>query len=213
MIEFHHKQRILVLAPHTDDAELGMGGTIAKLIEHGKDVYCVAFSACEQSVFPEFPADILITETKIASAKLGVKPENLRLYNYPVRTFGIHRQDILNDMIRLRHEIKPDLVFIPSLTDVHQDHRVISDEGVRAFKFASILCYELPWNNLTFTNSCFSILEPSHVDTKVEAVLQYKSQAHRAYTSADYIRSLARTRGVQINQEFAECFEIIRMTF
>ena len=53
--------KILLLSPHTDDGELGCGGTVAKLIEQGKEVFYVAFSACEQSVLPQFPKDILIT--------------------------------------------------------------------------------------------------------------------------------------------------------
>ncbi len=44
------KQKILVLAPHTDDGELGCGGTIVRLIDEGQDVYYVAFSICEESV-------------------------------------------------------------------------------------------------------------------------------------------------------------------
>ncbi len=213
MINNNKKEIVLVLAPHTDDAEFGMGGTIAKLVELGNEVHCVAFSACEQSVLPNFPADVLITETKKASRILGILPDRLTLFQYEVRSFGLQRQSILNDLIKLREEIKPDIVFIPSLGDIHQDHRVISEEGVRAFKFSTLLCYELPWNNLTFTNSCFCYLDERHVELKVEAVLEYQSQAHRAYASPDFIWSLAKTRGVQINQQFAECFEVVRLTF
>ena len=53
--------KVLVLAPHTDDAEFGCGGTIAKLVSEGSEVHIAAFSACEQSVRPEFPKDILIS--------------------------------------------------------------------------------------------------------------------------------------------------------
>ena len=52
----------LVLAPHTDDGEFGCGGTIARMIEENITVYYAAFSACQQSVLPMFPKDILITE-------------------------------------------------------------------------------------------------------------------------------------------------------
>lgn len=205
--------RILILAPHTDDAEFGMGGTISKFVKEGHEVHCAAFSACRQSVRPEFPEDILITEVRKASAILGVKEHNLHLFEYDVRTFSAHRQQILDDIISLRETLKPDLIFIPSLNDVHQDHKVIAEEGVRAFKQFSLLCYELPWNNIIFTNTCYSILEKDHVEMKVKAVEQYRSQAHRAYAAPDYIRSLARTRGIQIGRDFAECFEIVRYTF
>ena len=87
-IEF---KRALVLAPHTDDGEFGCGGSIHKLLEAGCEVYYAAFSACEQSVLPQFPKDILITEVKAATKKLGIKGENLFLFNYEVRTFNFHR--------------------------------------------------------------------------------------------------------------------------
>ena len=104
------------------------------LIEEGNDVYYAAFSACQQSVLKDFPSDILITEVKAATLVLGIKKENLILFDYDVRTFNYRRQDILDDLIKLRTEINPDIVFIPALTDIHQDHKTIAEEGLRAFK-------------------------------------------------------------------------------
>jgi LmbE family N-acetylglucosaminyl deacetylase len=207
---FNKKRKVLVLAPHTDDEEFGCGGTIAKLIAEGHDVYYAAFSACQQSVLPQFPSDILITEVKEATKILGVKPENLILFDYDVRTFGYHRQDILDDLIKLRSEIDPDLVFIPTLTDVHQDHHTIAEEGMRAFKFKSIMSYELPWNNFSFSTSSFIHLDEKYIKTKVDALKAYQSQAHRPYSDEDFIRSVARTRGVQIGTKYAEAFEVVR---
>ena len=207
---FGKKKRVLVLAPHTDDGEFGCGGTIAKLIEEGHDVYYAAFSACQQSVLPQFPSDILITEVKAATKVLGIKPENLILFDYDVRTFGYHRQEILDDLIKLRSELKPDIIFMPERNDVHQDHKTIAEEGLRAFKFSSILSYELPWNNLTFTTSSFIHLSESQIQTKIDALQEYKSQEHRPYSDEDFLRSLARIRGVQIGTHYAEAFDIVR---
>ncbi len=204
------KQTILVLAPHTDDGELGCGGSISKFIEQGHDVYYAAFSACEISVPSHLPSDILIKEVKNATKVLGIKPENLFLYNYEVRTFSYHRQLILQDMIDLKNKINPDLVMVPSLTDLHQDHGTISQEALRAFKTTSILSYELPWNNISFNTTCFILLEDSHVVKKVEALGQYESQKHRPYANEEFIRGLARTRGVQISERYAEVFEVVR---
>lgn len=200
----------MVLAPHTDDGEFGCGGTIAKLIAEGHDVYYAAFSACQQSVLPQFPSDILITEVKEATKILGVKPENLILFDYDVRTFGYHRQEILDDLIKLRAEIQPDLIFMPALNDVHQDHHTIAEEGMRAFKFNSIMSYELPWNNFSFSTSSFVHLDETYIQIKVNALQAYQSQAHRPYSDEDFIRSVARTRGVQIGTRYAEAFEMVR---
>ena len=91
---------ILVLAPHTDDGELGLGRTISKLIELGKKVTYVAFSTAQQSVPEGFPKDILKTEVKKATAQLGISPENLIIYNYEVRKLGYVRQEIFTKIIQ-----------------------------------------------------------------------------------------------------------------
>ena len=75
-------KNILVLAPHTDDGEFGCGGTIAKFIKEGKNVYYVAFSTAEESVPKNLPKDILKVEVKKATKSLGIPEENLIIYNY-----------------------------------------------------------------------------------------------------------------------------------
>jgi LmbE family N-acetylglucosaminyl deacetylase len=203
-------QKILILAPHTDDGEFGCGASIHKWIQQGKTVYYATFSACKQSVLPEFSEDVLITEVKAATKILGIVPENLLLFDYEVRTFNYHRQEILDDLIQLREKIKPDLVVMPSLNDIHQDHKTIAEEGLRAFKFFSILSYEMPWNNLVFNTTCFNTLQEADVDKKIEALKEYKSQSHRPYSNPTFIKGLALSRGIQVNAPFAEVFEVVR---
>jgi len=202
---------VLVLAPHTDDGELGLGGTIHKLISMGKEVYYAAFSTAEQSVPEGFPKDILKHEVKKATARLGIKPENLFIYNYEVRKLNYVRQEILEEMIKVRNRVCFDLVFLPSNHDIHQDHAVIAQEGVRAFKNTTILGYELIWNNLSFNTQCFVRLSKENIDAKVSALQEYKSQGKRNYLSSDFIFSLAKTRGVQVGCEYAESFEVVRL--
>lgn len=204
------KNRILVLAPHTDDGEFGCGGTIAKLIADKAEVFYAAFSVCELSIPSHLPKDILETEVKNATGVLGIKSENLKIFRYGVRTFESYRQQILDDLVCLRNEIEPDLVLMPSPHDIHQDHYTIGLEGVRAFKQISILGYELPWNNLTFNTQSFVFLKEEHLNKKVEALKCYQSQSNRIYANESFIRSLAITRGTQIGVKFAEAFEVIR---
>ncbi len=84
-------EKTLLLAPHNDDLEFG-GGSVAILIDTGNEVFCVAFSACRQSVRKYFTEEILITKIKEVSVILGIKAENLVLFDYDVRTFNYHRQ-------------------------------------------------------------------------------------------------------------------------
>ena len=207
---FNKLQRIFVLAPHTDDGEFGCGGTMAKFIEEGKEVFYIAFSIAEKSVPPGMPRDVLRKEVKQATTLLGIKPGNLVVFNYEVREFPSHRQEILDDMITLDKKIKPDLVFIPSPNDTHQDHQVIANEGFRAFKKVAMLGYEIPWNNLTFNTNCFVFIQERHLEKKIQALKCYISQLGRNYVTEGFIRSLAETRGVQIGTRYAEVFEVIR---
>lgn len=204
-------KEVLVLAPHTDDGELGLGGTISKLVDEGANVTYIAFSTAEESVPKGFPKDILKTEVRNATFILGVKPENLIIYNYQVRKLNYARQEILEDLIKIRRNHHFDLVFIPSPHDIHQDHTTIAQEGIRAFKNNTILGYELIWNNLTFNTQCFVELEEKNIKKKIQALKEYHSQGQRSYLSDDFICSLARTRGVQIGCEYAEAFEVIRL--
>ncbi|WP_456469185.1 PIG-L deacetylase family protein [Archaeoglobus sp.] len=203
-------KRILILSPHTDDGELGCGGSIARLVEEGFEVFYVALSACEKSVPDGYPPDILKREVKKATELLGIDESNLLLYDFEVREFPRLRQKILDTLIEIREDVKPDWVFTPSSFDTHQDHRVTREETLRAFKKFTILGYEQPWNNITFNTTCFIRLEERHVNKKIESLKCYESQKDKAYLGEEFIRSLARTRGVQINSEYAEAFEVIR---
>jgi LmbE family N-acetylglucosaminyl deacetylase len=207
------KKRILVLAPHTDDGELGCGGTIARMVERGATVFYAAFSTADESVPPRFPRNQLEIEVREATGILGIPPENLLVFKYEVRKLNYVRQEILEELIRLRPVLRPDLVFLPGSRDIHQDHLTIHLEGIRAFKQCSMLGYELIWNNLSFRTDCFVEISEAHLSLKIKALSAYKTQQGRNYMSPDFIRSLAVVRGVQIGAPFAEAFEAVRILF
>jgi LmbE family N-acetylglucosaminyl deacetylase len=206
-----NKKNVLVLAPHTDDGELGLGGTITKLLEVGAVVTYAAFSTAQESIPDGFDKDILKTEVIAATSRLGIAQKNLHLYDYRVRRLNYSRQEILEDLVRLKRDNVFDLIFVPTLNDLHQDHATVSIEGIRAFKNCTILGYELLWNNLSFNTQCFVVLEERHVEQKIAALAEYKSQSHRDYISSQFIKSWAKTRGVQIGAQWAEAFEVIRL--
>lgn len=201
---------VLVLAPHTDDGELGCGGTIARFIEEGKLIYYAAFSTAADSVPDGFPPNILEKEVRSATHTLGIPEEHLFLFDYQVRKLEYQRQDVLEDMIKLKEKIDPEIVFLPCANDLHQDHITVYNEGLRAFKHCTVLGYELPWNNITFHTRHFVFLEKRHLAKKFEALRCYCSQKNRHYVNEDFIYGLARTRGVQLGTQFAEAFDVIR---
>jgi LmbE family N-acetylglucosaminyl deacetylase len=204
-------KRVLVLAPHTDDGEFGCGGTMARLVDAGVEVRYVAFSIATRSLPEGFPPDTLAREVREATAELGIADENLTLHDFDVRTFPEHRQDILELLVGMWDAWRPDAVFQPSLHDIHQDHRTIADEGLRAFKRTTILGYEIPWNNYDFAYQCYFALDRGHVERKAAALAKYASQQHRRYADPEYIWNVARTHGINVNREYAEVFQVYRV--
>jgi len=206
-------QNVLILSPHTDDAELGCGGVIARLLEQGADVHVAAFSQAEDSLPADSPRDLLKREFFQSMSVLRVPQRNCRVFSYPVRIFPEFRQEVLEDLLKLKREIRPELVLLPSGSDIHQDHQVVHQEGLRAFKEVSLLGYELPWNNCAFAAQAFVTLEERHVCQKWQALQAYESQLRlgRSYFSEDFVRGLAKMRGTQIKSEWAEAFEVLRV--
>lgn len=204
---------LLALAPHTDDVELGCGGTLARFLETDTEIRVAAFSTADDALPDGIAPGSLETEFLEAMDILGLPRDNLLVYDYPVRRLSYHRQDVLDELIRLRDSIKPDIVFVTSASDVHQDHQVLHAEALRAFREVSIWGYELPWNHTTFATHAFVTLEKRHLEKKWKALKAYKSQLvqERPYFSWDFVEALARIRGVQVKAEFAEAFEVCRV--
>ena len=206
----NNKKKILVIDTHTDDGEFGCGGTISRFLDEKKEIYYAAFSTARESVPNGLPENILEIEVRNATKVLGINSNNLIIYGFTVRKLNYVRQEILEKLVKLKKEIDPDLILLPSDCDLHQDHFTVAKEGQRAFKDKSILAYELPWNNITFQTRCFIELEKIHIDRKINAIKEYKSQQKRAYANPEFIESLAITRGVQIGVKYAESFEVVR---
>lgn len=202
-------ENILVLAPHTDDGELGCGALLAKHIARGSRVTYVAFSTCAQSLPEGLAPDTLEKECRAATQALGI--QDIIFFDFEVRRLPERRQEILEELVKLNRTLKPQTVLLPACNDVHQDHQVIHSEGMRAFKNCTILGYELPWNNTRFEPNYFEALTEEDLERKQSALKQYRSQSHRSYMSDEFIRSLAVVRGIQSGCALAEAFEAYKL--
>lgn len=201
---------VLIVAPHVDDGELGCGGTIVKLIEQGMQVIYLAFSIGEETIPNGFDKNIMLEECFNATQELGIPKENLIINRFPIRKFNAYRQEILEILIEVRNKINPEVVFIPSSQSLHQDHKVIFAEGVRAFKHITCYGYDLPWDTANFSTTCFYKLEDWHITTKINALKMYQTLKHRIYLEEEFLCGLSRVRGAQIGVKHAEAFEVIR---
>jgi N-acetylglucosamine malate deacetylase 1 len=169
--------KILAIGAHYDDIELGCGGTLHKLIQKGHEVMYLSFSDCG--------VESLKTECLKALQELGIK--NIILRDVPNRTFSQNRQMILDFLIRMRENFKTDIVFTHGSKDFHQDHEVVYQESLRAFKNVTMLGYNHPWNTIySVTHLSVSI----DVAKKISILRHYKSQAGRKYMQPEYIEAM-----------------------
>ena len=203
-------KRLLVLAAHPDDGEIGAGGLLSKLSGAVEAKKYVAFSSCGESVPDGFPADVLIHEMAEATKCLGFAEHERTVLDFSVRHFPASRQDILEAMIAIKREYDPDLVLVPASYDIHQDHAVVYQEAKRAFKDCTLLGYEMPWNCMDFKTDLLVELTEKNLSDKLKAISCYKSQAFRSYGDGAPLAQLAALRGNQIKAPLAEAYEVIR---
>jgi LmbE family N-acetylglucosaminyl deacetylase len=198
-------QTIIAIAPHLDDIELGCGGTVYELGKNNT-IYYVGLS-----LPPLVERDVLMQEFHAAVHCLNIDPQKIILRDYDPRNLFDARMDILQLFYDLNKDMKPALVLAPNGRDIHQSHEVTYAEARRAFKYTTILGYELPWNSMEFSMDVFVTLPPDAVAAKVAAINAYKTQMERVFFANNIVEDLARVRGKQIGREFAECFENIRI--
>ena len=204
-------EKYLFIGAHPDDIEFGAGASIAKATQNRIQCHALVLSNCWESLPTKNSSpDTLIKESMNALSILGLNLQNVQFLDFPVRHFPEHRQSILQELIDLSRSSHFTRVFIPSSFDMHQDHQVVSTEATRAFKFTSLLGYELPWNNIQGNLRFCNVLDEVHVSKKKEAISSFTSQSNRFYSGTDSIEASLRFRGLEFGAKFAEAFEIIR---
>jgi LmbE family N-acetylglucosaminyl deacetylase len=204
--------RMLVVAPHTDDAELGAGATIARLTDEGHEIWIANLSDTSNIGGKELGAN-LRRESINACAELGLREDFVLFGDFNTRNFHQERQNILDYLISARNQIMPDVVICPSMNDVHQDHAVVSKEVARAFSGkASILGYDTYWN--INNQDCTFVVEVSEkeLQAKVRALAMFDSQKNRPYMDKGNIEAQAKVRGLPRGYQYAEAFSVIEIS-
>lgn len=196
--------KVLVIGAHADDPDLGAGGYIAKLTSEGHE--CIGYVA---SLFCPRLAHI-VEELKLSWSTLGLKFLPQAKQDFDSR--NIDRQSLLDELIKLREQLKPDMVITHSSADWHQSHQVVNTESVRAFKHTTMLGYSFPWNEVNGNkNDYFVTLSSDDAAKKLIALKEYKSQSERLYFSHDYQLNRLLQIGLMVNTQYSEAFETIRI--
>ena len=199
-------KRVLFLGAHPDDIELGCGALLHHIVRH-TDVLCVTLSDNQKNLDLK---DVL-EEHYEAMAVLGVPKEKIVLGPFTTRVFHESRQDILEYFLRLRREFRPDLIFVHSKQDVHQDHLTMTDEALRAFRGITVLGFDVVRSSYGFFPHFLVEVTEEDVNKKIEALSKYETYRDRYYFNNELTRSIMVRHGALAERPFAEGFDILRI--
>ena len=218
------KKKVLILSPHADDEILGCGGFISKFSKQNYQINVLILTNASKGapeIYSSEEIKKLRNEAKIANSIIGTKNlffENLpalNLYNYPI-------YKITNIIDKYIKDINPEIVLIPSINDIHDDHKIIfkASKGSmrlnKKTKLKKILSYEVlsetEWNENeeSFSPNYFVRLDRSDINKKIKAFLSYKSQVKKFPhpRSKEGIINLSKVRGSQVFMNYAEAFKV-----
>ena len=196
--------RVLCLGAHSDDIEIGCGGTLLRVINRNKNIsfYWIVFSADKKRA-----------EEAFASANsflAGTRDKRVEVLNYRESFFPYLGSDIKEFFERLKEKYDPNLIFTHFRQDLHQDHRLISDLTWNTFRNHLILEYEIFKYDGDLGSPNFLVpLENSICLKKIRLIREhFKSQRKRQWFSGDVFLSLLKLRGVEANSPtgYAEGF-------
>ncbi|MCK4827800.1 PIG-L family deacetylase [bacterium] len=200
-------KRILLVAGHPDDIEIGCSGTILKYGKFNNTIYSIVFAPCLED---PLNAGIL-QEHENAMNILDVK--KIIKHDFPRDILEQYSQQIRDILYKLKTTFNPNVIFCPSFNDLHQDHRAVASCCFTIFRdTATLLTYELVRSTVHFTPTLYIPLSDEEMRGKQKVLACYKTQERRTYFKPHIFESTAIYRGSQINQRYAEAFEILRMT-
>jgi LmbE family N-acetylglucosaminyl deacetylase len=196
--------KVLCLGAHSDDIEIGCGGTIIRLLREIPDAqfYWLVFSAKEnRGKEASESAASFLSKTKL---------KTIDIQNFRESYFPFIGGEIKDYFEKVKNIYDPDIIFTHYGNDSHQDHKLISNLTWNTYRNHFILEYEIPkYDGDLVTPNLYSNIEVSDVDNKVDRICHFfKSQEQRTWFSEETFRSIMRIRGIESNSPsgYAEAF-------
>jgi LmbE family N-acetylglucosaminyl deacetylase len=199
-------KRVLFLGAHPDDIELGCGALLHHIVRQ-TEVLCVTLSDNQKN--PDLKN--VVNEHYGAMAVLGVQQEKIVLGPFTTRVFPDARQEILEYFLKLRRDFGPDLIFVHSKQDVHQDHLTMTDEALRAFRGITVLGFDVVRSSYGFFPHFLVEVTEVDVTKKIEALSCYETYRDRYYFNSELTRAIMVRHGALAECPFAEGFDILRI--
>ena len=199
-------RRILFIGAHPDDIELGCGALIHQILPH-TEVKCVTLSDNQKNPLLKN----LVEEHYRSMAVLGVPRENVVLDQFETRRFPEVRQEILELFIQLNRSFRPEMVFVHTKADIHQDHGAITEEALRAFRGVTVLGYDVIRSSYGFFPSFLVEVSEEDVESKLRALSEYHTYDAKYYFDPTITRATMIRHGALCERQYAEGFDILRV--
>jgi N-acetylglucosamine malate deacetylase 1 len=199
-------KRVLLLGAHPDDIELGCGALLHHMAKEA-DVLCVTLSDNQKN--PDLRN--VKEEHYVSMAILGVPKEKIIFGPFTTRVFPAARQEILEYFLKLRSDFQPNLIFVHSRQDIHQDHTTMTEEALRAFRGITLLGFDVVRSSYGFFPHFLVEVTEEDVNKKIEALSQYETYRDRYYFNKELTRSIMVRHGALAECPFAEGFDILRI--
>ncbi|NLA80399.1 MAG: hypothetical protein GX853_06600 [Chloroflexi bacterium] len=197
---------LLFMGAHPDDIELGCGAFLAGM--NGKaEIFCYTFSDNQKN--PDLPN--LVQEHANSMHVLGLRDDQFELGTFETRRVPDARQEILEKRIALRKKHRPEIVLVHTAQDLHQDHQIITQEAMRAFRGTTVLGFDVLRSSYGFFPHFLAEVSEADVNKKIAALAEYKTYKDRYYFSPDIMRATAIRHGALAERPYAEGFDIIRV--
>jgi LmbE family N-acetylglucosaminyl deacetylase len=197
------KLKILCLGSHSDDIEIGCGGTILSLLEQhpGSVVYWVVFSATGIRRKEALQSAELFAGSSLKEPILKTFQDGFMPYH------GVEVKSVFESDLK---DLSPDLILTHSGKDAHQDHRLISELTWNTFRDHFIMEYEIPkYDGDLGQPNLFVPLRAEVCDRKICYLMEaFKSQQTKRWFEKETFLSLMRLRGMECNapSRYAEAF-------
>ena len=199
-------KRVFFIGAHPDDIEIGCGALIANILNFA-EVFCITLSDNQKN-----PSLINVAKEHNESMRiLGVDEEHRFLENFETRRFKHYRQEILEYIFSMNKKYQPDMVFVHSNADLHQDHGTVTQESLRVFRGTSLFGYDVIRSSYGFFPTFLIEVNESDVEKKIEALAAYKTYKDVYYFAPELTRSIMIRNGAIAEKKYAEGFDIFRM--
>jgi LmbE family N-acetylglucosaminyl deacetylase len=206
--DFPHRRegaaRVLCVGAHSDDIEIGCGGTLLRLLAEGAaaEVHWVVLGSSGQR-----DGEALTSAENFLAA---VAHKNIVVQNFRDGFFPYVGGAIKEFFEDLKHKVAPDVIFTHYRHDLHQDHRLVSELTWNTYRDHLILEYEVvKYDGDLGAPNLFVHLDEAVCQRKVALLMEgFQTQRGRAWFTPDAFLSLMRIRGIESKApgRYAEAF-------